>query len=519
VRALHARQFLLRVQNRFAEAEAPFEEALAIVKPWSGDPFPELANMLHTHAEVKTLQNDFAAGERWAREAVSVHRRLHGLEHPATAWALRSLGEALHKQGRLRDAQAAYRESLAIFSKSYGGNHKSTRIVRDGLKTVLHDLKEADALVNVAHGELDEINARLADGWFERAKVHAELGEWGRAIEAYQQALELTPADKVNARGKVASACRVTADQAAGRADRRAAESGYRLVVSALETSVGEHSTPVSLKDLGRSCLRLGGLLCDQGRLEAGEAFYGRAIRVFQQGAARFPDDPAFPRFLGRGYRDMTHCLARQGKRDAALITCRESIRTYAELRQAFPTDPYYLDLSSYAARQLASLLKEAGDKTQSLAELRAAAALFQKGATEFPDYKGVNWMPPEVGFFQVHHWRCQAEIALHLVSDSGAYREAAIVLLDPQFKPTDKRASADAMSALKQCLSAAENDRNADPSQRAALIDRLRQRSQELAELLRPAKPKSNPSAKQTREVLGQSDNNQRTTEKTSGR
>jgi serine/threonine protein kinase len=153
--ALWRLEVLLTEENRYDEAAAAAQQALALAENYPEREFPDIANVLHDLAQIRIGQGSFVEAEQLARRSVDLHRRLRASQHPETAYALRKLGVALHLQGRSQEAIPYLRESLLIFRKHFKSQDSSVFFSAMHLRSALEACGDKQGLEMLAKEELD----------------------------------------------------------------------------------------------------------------------------------------------------------------------------------------------------------------------------------------------------------------------------------------------------------------------------------------------------------------------------
>ncbi len=284
MKALWIQQHLHVHQRRFTEAEAITQEALRVAGESPGVEFAVLANILHRYAELFCDRQEYATAEPWARRGIEMHRRVHGDVHPETGWALWALGRALEGQGKLAEAELALREAVEIFLQKYGAEYSCTKDALSQLKQNLKAQGKSAELAALSLKLVDDAKRRAsgeeAEDWFRRAQLRVDREQWGAALIAYEEAVELS------------------------------SESGPRT-------------------DTGLQVMEAGRAAAEAGKRDAATKLYRLAARVFTEAVAANRADPAAP-------VDLSGCFVRLGHHYRILAYQQWRLREYAEARDSF---------------------------------------------------------------------------------------------------------------------------------------------------------------------------------------
>lgn len=133
-------------RGRYAEAEALYRQALAILKAFYGDDPFRTASGMTMLGRALVYQKRFDEGVVLLERALTVQERVNGPMHPRVASALNDLGSAALRQKRLDDAESRFRRMIEVYQKVYGDSHYLPGIALSNLASVLTEKKQyADA--------------------------------------------------------------------------------------------------------------------------------------------------------------------------------------------------------------------------------------------------------------------------------------------------------------------------------------------------------------------------------------
>jgi non-specific serine/threonine protein kinase/serine/threonine-protein kinase len=160
----------LRDQGKYAEAAAPFEEVVAILRDKEGDRDPQLATGLMSLAWLRRWQGDPAEAESLFRQAIAIdHERKRPLRE---ALGRTNLAHLLRDQGRLEDAASEFQIAVKLHDGhaaddsgdllSYG----STLTGLGLLRATQGDFESAEALFRQSLAAVERV----------RTDDHPELG-------------------------------------------------------------------------------------------------------------------------------------------------------------------------------------------------------------------------------------------------------------------------------------------------------------------------------------------------------
>jgi len=140
-------------QRKLIEAEAAYQEALAIRRQLFGNEHADVAATLNNLGAVHRRQQKLAESEALTRESLEIRRRLFGNEHLEVADSLRNLSIILGDRGQRAEAEGAAREMLAMRRRLLGNEHPLAAAALADLAWVLgSNSGEAEALEAEAFG-------------------------------------------------------------------------------------------------------------------------------------------------------------------------------------------------------------------------------------------------------------------------------------------------------------------------------------------------------------------------------
>jgi tetratricopeptide (TPR) repeat protein len=109
---------------------------------------PDMASILHCHAEILAREKNYQEAERLARRALEMHRRTRPPGHAEIAWALWTLGLAIEGQGHYEEAESQYRKALEMSLRLFGSRPEiisQERFTRALIRTLNAQGREAEA--------------------------------------------------------------------------------------------------------------------------------------------------------------------------------------------------------------------------------------------------------------------------------------------------------------------------------------------------------------------------------------
>lgn len=166
----------LYLQQRYAEAEPHFREALALRRAVFGNENADTAVSVSDLANTLKALGRLAEAEPVYREALAIRTSVLGDAHPLTASTSRSLARTIRDRGRTAEAAAAFRDAAALTATAHGENARETIQIRFETATFLHAteaMAEAEALYRKV---LDQAETHLRGEHLTLAVIHASLG-------------------------------------------------------------------------------------------------------------------------------------------------------------------------------------------------------------------------------------------------------------------------------------------------------------------------------------------------------
>ena len=163
VAALNGLGIVCKDTDRFADAAANYQQALAIAERVVGSSGRQLADVHHNLAGLDHAQNRFFHGEPHARRAIQLRHIAFGLNSTAAAGDFAVLGALLLGKGRYADAHDALERSLHIWVKRFGPDHYEVAVVKQHL-AALYTARGEDAQAEGAYRTVLEIKHRVLGG-------------------------------------------------------------------------------------------------------------------------------------------------------------------------------------------------------------------------------------------------------------------------------------------------------------------------------------------------------------------
>ena len=145
---------LLTSEQRFDDARAVYEEALALFRLKDGDENPEsTATVLNNLGDLENACGDPDKAQEWLVQCLNIRKRTLPPDHPLLATTMDNLAKALAAKGLMSEASAYFERALAIRNQVFGGEHPETNNTRVNWGTYLFHSKqfaEAAQLFNKA---------------------------------------------------------------------------------------------------------------------------------------------------------------------------------------------------------------------------------------------------------------------------------------------------------------------------------------------------------------------------------
>ena len=123
----------------------------------------------------------------------------------------------------------------------------------------------------------------------------------------------------------------------------------------------------------------------DTGRPKEAEAAYDQALRLRQQLAAQFPDDPGYREELAQSYNNLGILLKNTGRPKEAEAAYRDSLTLYQQLTDQFPANVRYLHALAKTHNNRGVLLHETGRFSEAEQSLHDAFGSYLRLLAELP--------------------------------------------------------------------------------------------------------------------------------------
>ncbi len=151
----------LSSQKKYQDADAIFQEAIALSRELFGENHAAVAVVMTHYARMYLLKGEYAKAEEIMRPAVEIARKSLPAGHPESAQILVTFGIVLVRAGKALEGEPFLREALAIREKALPKGHWTTANVRSMLGeclTAQRRYAEAEPLLKQGY---DEIGAAL----------------------------------------------------------------------------------------------------------------------------------------------------------------------------------------------------------------------------------------------------------------------------------------------------------------------------------------------------------------------
>jgi tetratricopeptide (TPR) repeat protein len=137
--------------GHYRQAEAPFEQALAMREQALGEEHPDVAASLNNLAELYRAQGRYVDAEPLYERAVAIWEKVLGTEYLYVAQSLYNLALLYLAQGRYAEAEPLMKRTVDILQVSLGEQHPGTVGVRENYEGLLEEMGKAGS--EVASGE------------------------------------------------------------------------------------------------------------------------------------------------------------------------------------------------------------------------------------------------------------------------------------------------------------------------------------------------------------------------------
>ena len=189
---------LYKSQNRLAEAERLYLEAIDIVRKALPKDHPYLATGLNNLAGLYDSQNRLAEAERLYLEVTEIDRKALPKDHPDLARDLNNLAELYRTQNRLAEAEPLLIEAIDIDRKALPKDHPSLATHLNnlaGLYQSQNRLAEAERLyleaIDIVRKALPKDHPQLASHLNNLANLYQSQNRLAEAERLYLEATEI----------------------------------------------------------------------------------------------------------------------------------------------------------------------------------------------------------------------------------------------------------------------------------------------------------------------------------------
>jgi CHAT domain-containing protein/lipopolysaccharide biosynthesis regulator YciM len=127
-------------QNKFKEAIATLEEAIALREKISGPDHPDVATSLSNLTSFYRIQGDYIKAEEVGRRALAIQEKVFGHEHLGVATTLNNLAFCYQDCGNYQEAAKLFEDALKIFEKLVGKDHTNVATLLNNLALLYKDV-------------------------------------------------------------------------------------------------------------------------------------------------------------------------------------------------------------------------------------------------------------------------------------------------------------------------------------------------------------------------------------------
>jgi serine/threonine protein kinase/tetratricopeptide (TPR) repeat protein len=182
----------------FDKAIVLYRASLASTRESYGNRTKQTAAALEALAERLLYQDKYAEAEALFQEALSIQRGLHGADpNPDVAKALRSLATVLWETDRKDEAEALVREAWGILKIRLGENHPDTTVALYGLAIISQrrmNLAESEAMaqqVFEAWSKPQRVNPAAANALWIIGDTQSRAGKQAQSESSIRQAIAM----------------------------------------------------------------------------------------------------------------------------------------------------------------------------------------------------------------------------------------------------------------------------------------------------------------------------------------
>ena len=188
----------LKYMGRFAEADAAYGRARAILESVPDVDPEDLAALFHNVGGLAYARGDFETAEPLARRATEIRSRALGERATATLLDRSAHAAILYGLGRIYEAEASIRDLLGDLEAALGSDHPEVAVALNNLAAIRlarGELVEAAALfrrvIEIREFRHGQDSATLAVPLNNLARVLALQGRTAEAAALYDRAIDL----------------------------------------------------------------------------------------------------------------------------------------------------------------------------------------------------------------------------------------------------------------------------------------------------------------------------------------
>ena len=183
-------------RSALAEAEAAYDEALAIRERVLGPMHPEVATSLLSLAVVKLRRGEVEAARRAAGRSLAIRRETLGPEHPEVGAALAFLGTSYHATRDFAEAQRLLEQAIALRARAFGAdalplanNYNNLAVMFEARGDYIAAQRLYERTLAIVEATLPPDHPDIAARSRNLATVYLQRGAFAAAQRLYERAL------------------------------------------------------------------------------------------------------------------------------------------------------------------------------------------------------------------------------------------------------------------------------------------------------------------------------------------
>jgi CHAT domain-containing protein/Tfp pilus assembly protein PilF len=275
----------LSSQNKFKEAIATLEKAIALREKILGPDHPDVATSLSNLTSFYQTQGNYTKAEEVGRRALAIQEKVFGHENLGVATTLNRLALCYQADGNYQEAAKLFEDALKIFEKLVGKDDTRVATLLNNLAVLYEevgDYRAAEPLFQralaIAEKALGRDHLDVATTINNLAVLYNSKADYQRAETLFRESLAIREKQLGPEHPGIAGSLNNLGSIYRIRGAYREAISLYQRSLAIREKVFGQEHT-----EIAQSLNNLAGLYQEGGDYRAAEPFFQRALAIYEK--------------------------------------------------------------------------------------------------------------------------------------------------------------------------------------------------------------------------------------------